>query len=236
MITTGFLPKVRYRIDSMSPAAKASIVLMATQMIQKGLSLITSPIYTRLLSTAEYGEVSIFFSWYEILVIFTGLCLSKGVFNNGMMDYKNERDSFTLSMYSLTFIATIVVGIPIISFCTFIYNFLKLPIKLILYMFLLLAFEAALSLWTVHNRFEYKYKATATVTVLIAVISPICGILGIYLFPTDKVVARIAGARNVFLPHWLITFLFDYYLIKYTIYITVQAVRFGIQVYNKLKP
>lgn len=40
----------------------------------------------------------------------------------------------------------------------------------------------------------------------------------------------------VFLPHWLITFLFDYYLIKYTIYITVQAVRFGIQVYNKLKP
>ena len=40
----------------------------------------------------------------------------------------------------------------------------------------------------------------------------------------------------VFLPHWLIVFLFDYYLIKYTIYITVQAVRFGIQVYNKLKP
>lgn len=198
----------------MSPAAKASIVLMATQMIQKGLSLITSPIYTRLLSTAEYGEVSIFFSWYEILVIFTGLCLSKGVFNNGMMDYKNERDSFTLSMYSLTFIATIVVGIPIISFCTFIYNFLKLPIKLILYMFLLLAFEAALSLWTVHNRFEYKYKATATVTVLIAVISPICGILGIYLFPTDKVVARIAGARNVFLMAYLAVLMYLLYKAK----------------------
>ncbi len=40
----------------------------------------------------------------------------------------------------------------------------------------------------------------------------------------------------VFLPHWLIVFLFDYFLIKYTIHITVQAVRFGIQVYNKLKP
>lgn len=40
----------------------------------------------------------------------------------------------------------------------------------------------------------------------------------------------------VFLPHWLVVFLFDYYLIKYTIYITVQAIRFGIQVYNKLKP
>lgn len=39
-----------------------------------------------------------------------------------------------------------------------------------------------------------------------------------------------------FLPHWLLVFLFDYYIIKYTIYITVQAIRFGIQVYNKLKP
>lgn len=39
-----------------------------------------------------------------------------------------------------------------------------------------------------------------------------------------------------FLPHWLVVFLFDYYLIKYSIYLTVQAVRFGIQVYNKLKP
>ena len=40
----------------------------------------------------------------------------------------------------------------------------------------------------------------------------------------------------VFLPHWIVVFLFDYFLIKYTIYITVQAVRFAIQVYNKLKP
>lgn len=40
----------------------------------------------------------------------------------------------------------------------------------------------------------------------------------------------------VFLPHWLIVFLFDYFLIKYTIYITVQGVRFGLQIYNKLKP
>lgn len=38
-----------------------------------------------------------------------------------------------------------------------------------------------------------------------------------------------------FLPHTLIVFLFDYYMIKYTIYLTVLAVRFGINVYNKLK-
>lgn len=198
----------------MSPAAKASLVLMMTQMIQKGLSVITAPIYTRLLSTAEYGEVSLFFSWYEIFVIFTGLCLSKGVFNNGMMDYKDDRDSFTLSMYSLTFIATIVIGTVVTIFCTSIYNFLKLPTKLILYMFLLLAFEAALSQWTVRNRFEYKYKATAIVTIVLAIVSPICGILGIYLFPADKVLARIVGARNIFLIAYIVVLIYLIYKAK----------------------
>ncbi len=38
------------------------------------------------------------------------------------------------------------------------------------------------------------------------------------------------------LPHWLVVFLFDYLLIKYSIYLIIQAVRFGLNVYNKLKP
>ena len=80
------------KIEKLSAPAKASFVLMLTQLIQKGLAVITTPIFTRLLTTAEYGQVSVFFSWYEILVIFSGFCLSKGVFNNGMLDYKDDRD------------------------------------------------------------------------------------------------------------------------------------------------
>lgn len=38
------------------------------------------------------------------------------------------------------------------------------------------------------------------------------------------------------LPHWLVVFLFDYFVIKITLYLTVQAIRFGIVVYNKFKP
>lgn len=203
--------KLINRIESLSPAAKASAALMATQMIQKGLSLITSPIFTRLLSTSEYGEVSLFFSWYEIFVIFTGLCLSKGVFNNGMMDFKDDRETFTLSMYSLTFISTLVIGTAVTVFCTIFYNFMHIDIRLIFYMFVLLAFEAALSQWTVRNRFEYKYKATTVVTILIAIVSPICGVLTIYLFPENKVSARIVGSRNVFLIAYAVVLIYLIY-------------------------
>lgn len=195
--------RIIIKIDSMSPAVKASFALMGTQLIQKGLSLITSPIYTRMLTTYEYGEVSLFFSWYEIFVIFTGLCLSKGVFNNGMLEYRDDRERFALSMYSLSVCSSLFVGAIVAVVCKYTYNFIGLPIELILYMFLLLTFEEALAIWNVKNRFEYKYKATSIITIIIAIVSPLCGILGIYLFPSQKVVARIIGAQNVFLTVYI---------------------------------
>ena len=147
------------KIQRVSAPAKASFVLMLTQLIQKGLAVITTPIYTRLLTTAEYGQVSVFFSWYEILVIFSGFCLSKGVFNNGMMDFKEDRDCFSWSLCSLSLMISLVVGSIIILFSKYVWNFMNLPMNLIVFMVLLLTFEEALSIWSVRQRFEYKYKA-----------------------------------------------------------------------------
>ncbi|MDE5753718.1 MAG: oligosaccharide flippase family protein [Oscillospiraceae bacterium] len=191
------------RFKKLSPPLLASAALMFTQLIQKGLQLITAPIYTRLLTPDEYGQVSLFFSWYEIMVIFTGLCLSKGVFNNGMMEFKSERDKYTFSMYSLTFLSTCVVGSVVILFSRFIYNFMKLPMNLICYMFVLLLFEAALSLWTVRQRFEYKWKLTTFITLSLAVLAPTVGILSVILLPKYHVYGRIIGERTVFLLVYL---------------------------------
>lgn len=200
----GQFNKIKSKIGTMSPAAKASIALMLTNIVQKGLSLITSPIFTRLLTKVEYAQVTLFFSWYEIFLIFTGLCLSKGVFNNGMLDFQSDRERFTLSLSVLSFVSTAVIGTAVTLFSAYVWNFMDLPIELIVYMFILLAFQESMGLWSVRQRFEYKYKAITIVTLIIAVLSPICGILGIYLFDGQKILARIVGARNVFLVGYIV--------------------------------
>ena len=198
----GLLNKLK-NFNTLSMPVKASIALMFTQLIQKGLSVLTAPIYTRLLTTQEYGMASIFFSWYDILIIFTGLCLSKGVFNNGMMDFKDDRETFTLSMYSLTFISAAVLGTAVCLFCRFIYNFMKLPLSLIYFMFILLDFEASLSQWTVRQRFEYKWKATTIVTVTLAIVSPAVSIISLLKLSGNKVIIRVITAQSVFLVAYL---------------------------------
>lgn len=42
---------------------KASLWFLICSFMQKGIATITTPIFTRILTTAEYGEFSVFNSW-----------------------------------------------------------------------------------------------------------------------------------------------------------------------------
>ena len=193
------LTAIKKKVASMPAAAKASLALMLTEILSKGFAVLTAPIYTRLMTQTEYGVTTLFFSWYDILVIFTGLCLCKGVFNNGMLEFKEDRDRFTFSLSVLACISSVVVGAAVLLYCVYVDNFFNLPLDLLLYMFLLLFAEEAMMIWCVRQRFEFKYKALTAVNLSLAVLSPILGIVCILLFPGKKSYAWIMGAKTLYL-------------------------------------
>ena len=55
------------KIERLSAPAKASFVLMLTQLIQKGLAVITTPIFTRLLTTENMDRCLSFFLGMKFL-------------------------------------------------------------------------------------------------------------------------------------------------------------------------
>ena len=48
------MKQILRKFNRLSLPAKASLALVFSQLVQKGLSIITEPIYTRLLNTSEY--------------------------------------------------------------------------------------------------------------------------------------------------------------------------------------
>lgn len=180
----------------LSEAMKASVALMMTSFIQKGLVFCTGPIFTRLLSTEEYGRVSIFYSYFEIILIFSSLCLSKGVFNNGMLEYKKDKECFTLSMFSLSCLSTVIVYAVVLFINQYVYTFLDFSNLLLLMLFLILFFEPALSIWTTKQRYEYKYIASCIITIVSSVLAPVIAIIAIKVFPQDKISSRIIGEKG----------------------------------------
>jgi O-antigen/teichoic acid export membrane protein len=174
----------------LSPGVKASIGYTLGYIFQKGIAFITVPIFTRLLTTGEYGEYSVYQSWYAILSIFATLNLSQDCFNRGMVKYTN-RDSFTSSMQGLSTTVTFILFGIFIAFHSTFKKALDLPYVIIIAMFIEFIFEAAYSLWKSRMRFEYRYKEYLIVSMSAAVISPVLGIIWVTLTKNYKAEARV---------------------------------------------
>ena len=59
--------------------AKASICFSLAMFLQKGLVSLTTPIFTRIMTTVEYEQYTVYHAWSGILTIVATLNLSSGV-------------------------------------------------------------------------------------------------------------------------------------------------------------
>ena len=159
--------KIISKWKSMSDIAKASIAFVISSFLLKGISFITTPIFTRIIDTNEYGIVTEFNAWQSILEVFALLGLtSAGVFNVGLNDYKERRSQYmssTLTICNLvSFLFFLIIMLLKIPFGT---SFI-LPTNLIVVMFLNFLFHPAQIFWITRQRYEYKYKLAVLLTIL----------------------------------------------------------------------
>lgn len=185
-----FILSFRNKYENMSKPLKASLWFAVCNILQKGINMLTIPIFTRLLTDKQYGLFSVYQSWYSIIVIFATLQLYYGVFNNGMIKYKNEKDKFASSMQGLSTTTTATLFIVYLLFRQFWNNIFGLTTLLMLVMFCELLIAPAFSYWATKQRFEYKYIGQVVTTILMSIMSLVVGVIAVLL--TDyKAEARI---------------------------------------------
>lgn len=189
-------------------AVKASVAFLIMSVVEKSLVFITSPIYTRMLTQNEYGEVSVFLSWQGMIGIVAMFCLSYGVFNNGMMDYREDRDGYSFSMLILSNIITLVCAVAAFVLYPYIRDILGMDIPLLSLMFLIFFIQPAFSFWMARQRFEYKYKTMSVIVVSAAVLSSVLAVATISLFPEHRVYARLFGFFGVFIIVYCIFYVY----------------------------
>ena len=181
----------------MSVQVKASMAFMIVNFMQKGISFLTAPIFTRLLSTEEYGVITIYLSWVDVIGIFAMFGLYNNVYCRGILEFKEDKKNFTFSLLSLANVITLAVFAVVWITNKYVFHFLNVPDILILFMFFSFLFEPAFEFWKTDQRFAYKYKMLCFFMILVMVFAPTLSVAGIFLFPENKVAARIIGANIV---------------------------------------
>lgn len=186
------------RYKTLSPAAKASIALLFARLFVKGLSVISAPIFTRIMSTSQYGDVSTFTSWESVIMIVVTLNLSSGVFNNGMLDFKQDRDSFMYSSLCVASISTLIWFALFFAFRGFFFELFGVSTQVMAVFFAYCLVEPAFEYWSGRQRYEFKYKKLTLVTILSAVLSTALSIIVVLTQPDEnKAEAKIIAGMVV---------------------------------------
>lgn len=186
------MEKIKKKWRTIPITVKASIAYTICSILQKCLSFITLPLFTRLLTTEEYGQYTIYQSWFGILSMCLTLNLAYGSFSKAMIKYENDRDGYISSVEGICIFLSILFLLIYLPFRNVFNLLFELPTFIMVLMVIELLCSTGFQLWTGKKRFEYKYKLNILITIFISISSP-C--LAYYLVKTstDKGYARIFG-------------------------------------------
>ena len=182
------------KLNSLSPAAKATFWFVVSNVALKGISFITTPIFTRLMEVEDYGATSVFVTWENVISIFATLSLAGGVYNVAQTKYSDDIHAFTSCMLTLSFICSVFVYSVCIIINTWFPMLLGISNLFLGFMWLQTFTNAVVSFWLMRRRYIYAYKGVITYTLLSAVINPSIAIVGVLLFPDYTVYAKLIGS------------------------------------------
>lgn len=196
------------KYSSLPVQVKASFWFLISGFFARGISIITTPIFTRLFSTVEYGEYSVFNSWYGIVSVFITLNLYCGVFTQGMVKYSSQKKEFASSLQCLCLVLVTLWTFIYLAFKEEFNNFFSLTTPQMLLMILMIWLNTSFQFWSVEQRVECKYRLLVFITIMVTILKPILGIFFV-INSENKVLARILGLAIVELIAYTWTFFYQ---------------------------
>lgn len=184
------------KYKSLPIQVRASFWFLICAFLQRGISTITTPIFTRLLSTVEYGQYSVFNSWLGILTVVITLNLYSGVYTQGLVKFEEHRREYSSSLQGLVLTLVLLWTVVYLAFRDFWNTVFSLTTVQMLAMLVMIWATAVFNFWSVEQRVDFRYKALVAVTIVVSIAKPLIGIIFV-LLAEDKVTARILGLALV---------------------------------------
>lgn len=178
-------------------AVRASLWFAVCSVVQKGISIITMPIFTRLMPIDQFGEYSIFQTWYNIFILIITLNVQSEIFNKGLIEHVDEKNQFTANQGGLLIALSVLFTFVYLMFRKPINSALGLSSTLVFVMIGEILANALISLWQSRKRFDYEYRKIVVLTLSTSILNPIVGIISVY-YSNNKAEARIIS--NAVIP------------------------------------
>lgn len=192
----------RYMIEKLKSVkkipvgARAAIAYTLANVFSRGIAIITMPIFTRLMSTTQIGEVNLYNSWFSMFYSISTLSLTAGGFSVAMKEYEGIRKQYISSILTLTsLIAGIFSALYFINM-DFWNNLTGLSTSLMMLILIGLFVSPATDFWLLYERYEYRYANSTFLSMGSAFFASILS-LGVILFMNQNGCTNLAEGRLI---------------------------------------
>lgn len=170
--------------------ARASICYVIANIVGQGVVLLSSAIFTRMMSKADYGLVSTYSTW--VLILNTFICMNLFIsVRTAYVDFKEDYDNYNSSILLLNILCGIVITIVIVIITSFsglefgIYEVLLACIQSVA----LNIVNYILAIWAMKN----EYRQRALMMVIPNWTHIVLSIILMLIFVENLYMAKIAG-------------------------------------------
>lgn len=182
--------KLLNKYNSMSTVVKSSFWFTICSVLSKGMAFLTIPVFTRIMTTEEYGYVTMYNSWLLVMTTICTLQVTYGGFYNGMIKFKDDKDGYTSATLFLSCFMSVGWLFVYLVARNYVNQMFGLPTYIMILMFIEIITKSAFDTWVTRQKYEYNYKMQTIATLFCTIITPILGVV-LVLTMGNKVLGRV---------------------------------------------
>ena len=203
---------------------------VASNLLVSGFSIITTPIFTRILTKTEVGNFGNFTAWFSILTILVTLNLYSTI-ARAKYDFNEEMDQYLSSILILTNLVTLAFYLVVELFSPFFIGFFSMEIRYIRILFVYLLFSPAFTFLQMKLRIYKQFKFVVFFSIFSSVMNVLVSITLVLLLENKfmgRVLGTVAPITSLNILIWIYIMWkgrsFSFRYVKYALLISVPLI------------
>ena len=171
---------------------KSGIWYTISSISIRAIAIVTTPIYTSMLTTSDYGRANTFNSWIDIFNILTCLCIVYSI-GRAKLDFGDKFDEYMSALQGLSSSFAFCILIAVTIFREQISAMIKYEVPLVIVLFAYLMLSPSVEYMQQKCRYEYKYKENIIISIVSCVGTILFSIALMLLFNEKRYFGKILG-------------------------------------------
>ena len=174
---------------------------MFSSALAKAIGVLTTPIFTRILSSSDYGKYTLYMSWLGLFTLICSSSVSPTVIYRGLEQYKDRKHDFIISSFWLGLGFSGIICALLFAFS----NLFGLNIPLIPILSIQLLCDVTVGFYQTLRRYNYHYKALSLTNAISVGATPLIAFFLIFALNIGylgRIYALLFVSLAIAIPHF----------------------------------